>query len=227
MSVKDLFSMSLAENEVAILFLGYSGVIVRTFDEALAFDLADLIGFRDIQDIGKLDAIFYTHSHYDHYHSRIAEHLLKRTGAPLVIDRSMYNDVLKFAPKEKIHIGEPGKQISIGHLLVSSVRGKHVGPITLYHVKLKRFSMFHGADSAYVPLKDLPVDVALLPTGEPSPTASPEDALEMVKDLKPRVVAVFHGSEYQHDKLRKSLMKDMPQVQFIALEKKKISKFTI
>lgn len=227
MSVKDLFSTPLTESEVAILFLGYAGVIVRTVDEALAFDLADLIGFKDIQDIGRLDAIFYTHSHYDHYNQRVAEHLLKRTGAPLVIDRSMYNDVLKFAPREKIYVGEPGKRVNIDHLVVSPVRGRHVGPITLYHVRLKRLSIFHGADSAYVNLKDLPADIALLPTGEPSPTASPEDSLEMARDLKPKIVAVFHGSEYQHGRLREILMKDMPQVRFIALEKRKISKLTI
>jgi|YelNatPaOPRAMG01_1025707.scaffolds.fasta_scaffold11130_3 L-ascorbate metabolism protein UlaG (beta-lactamase superfamily) len=227
MSVKELFSTPLAENEVSILFFGYSGVIVRTSTEALAFDLADLIGFRDIQDIERLNAILYTHSHYDHYHSRTAEHLFKRTNAPLIIDRSMYNDVLKFAPKEKVYVADPNKQITIGEIVVSPVKGRHVGPITLYHVKLKHFSMFHGADSAYIPLKKLIAELALLPTGEPSPTASPEDAFEMVKDLKPKVVAVFHGSEYQHDKLRENIMKNMPQTQFITLEKRKIFKFTI
>lgn len=227
MSIKNLFSTSLAENEAAILFFGYSGVIVKTSSEALAFDLADLIGFRDIQDIERLNAILYTHNHYDHYHSRTAEHIFKRTNAPLIVDRSIYNDVLKFAPKEKVYVADPGKQISIDGIVISPVRGKHIGSITLYHVKLKHLSIFHGADSAYIPLKNLPTDIALLPTGEPSPTASPEDAFEMVKDLKPKVVAVFHGSDYQHDRLKEKIMKNMPQIQFITLEKKKVFKLTI
>ena len=39
--------------------------------------------------------------------------------------------------------------------------------------------MFHAGDSGYVQVKDYPSDLAFLPTGSPSPTASPEYALKL------------------------------------------------
>jgi len=55
--------------------------------------------------------------------------------------------------------------------------------------------LFHGGDSGYVSLKEYPSQVAIVPVGRMSPTASPENAFKMVADLKPDVAISMHGSE--------------------------------
>ncbi|RLG44117.1 MAG: hypothetical protein DRN92_08485, partial [Thermoproteota archaeon] len=61
-------------------------------------------------------------------------------------------------------------------------------------------------------------DIAILPTGRPSPTASPEAALKMALDLKPKVVIAVHGSDAQHKALQKLLSERLPDVKFLAPE---------
>jgi len=49
-------------------------------------------------------------------------------------------------------------------------------------IEFDGFRIFHGSDSGFVEsLKNVEprVHVAIVPTGDPSPTASPQDALEM------------------------------------------------
>ena len=41
------------------------------------------------------------------------------------------------------------------------------------------------------------VHVAIVPTGSPSPTASPQDAFEMTKATNPYIVIPMHGSPQQ------------------------------
>ena len=75
--------------------------------------------------------------------------------------------------------------------------------------------MFHAGDSGYVPLKDYQLQLAFLPTGRWSPTASPENAFKMTLELKPNVVVVMHGSKGQHKKFEKILKEKTRQTKVI------------
>ena len=67
----------------------------------------------------------------------------------------------------------------------------------LYQIKMGGITLFHGGDSGYVTLKDYPSDIAFVPIGRMSPTASPENAYKMVVDVKPEVAVAMHGSDKQ------------------------------
>jgi len=61
-----------------------------------------------------------------------------------------------------------------------------------------------------VPVKDYPSDLAFLPTGNPSPTASPEAAFKMAADLKPSVIVAIHGSEAENKEFEQKIKQNMP-----------------
>jgi len=70
----------------------------------------------------------------------------------------------------------------------------------VYVIELDGFRIFHGSDSGFVEdLKNIEsrVHVALVPAGDPSPTASPQVAFEMTKATNPYVVIPMHGSPEQ------------------------------
>ena len=77
--------------------------------------------------------------------------------------------------------------------------------------------VFHAGDSGYVPVKDYQSQLAFLPTGRWSPTASPENAFRLASELKPNVVVVMHGSKGQHKKFESIVKGKMPQTKVIII----------
>ncbi|MCW4036694.1 MAG: MBL fold metallo-hydrolase [Candidatus Bathyarchaeota archaeon] len=189
--------MDLDPDEAALMYLGYSGVILRTLAGVVAFDVADLLGGDEIKALKNLDLLLFTHGHGDHYKSRETIEILSETDADIVAEPSLARELRGKVPSEKLTSAEPGKTYEIGEYEVKAIKGIHRGPINLYQVKMGEHTVFHGGDSGYVPLKEYESDLALLPTGRPSPTASPRDALRMAQDLRPKVVLAIHGSSAQ------------------------------
>ena len=79
-------------------------------------------------------------------------------------------------------------------------------------------AIFHGGDSGYVELKNYPSDVAFLPTGRMSPTASPENAYKMAVDLKPKQILPMHGSEKQKHQFEEKIRNGMSQSEVLMIE---------
>jgi L-ascorbate metabolism protein UlaG (beta-lactamase superfamily) len=211
-----LFAAPLGEDDLAYMFLGYAGFIVRGSAATVIIDPAGFLVEDDIPALAKhtIDAILYTHGHGDHFDAGAARRLEAATGATIVAEPSVAR-VLKSSgsvPGEKIIAAVPGRPIKAGGAVIQCVIGKHVGPIVLFHVQLGRVSIFHGGDSAYVPLAPFAARIAFLPTGNPSPTASPADALKMALDVKPRVVVLMHGEESEHAEFERLAASRLPGV---------------
>ncbi len=82
----------------------------------------------------------------------------------------------------------------------------------LYQLNMDDITVFHGGDSGYVNLKDYPSQVAIVPVGRMSPTASPENAYKMVADVKPDVAVTMHGSDKQKQQLEEKIKETIPQI---------------
>jgi len=227
--IKNLFAYVLGKKEVAFQYLGYSGVVIRTPHGAIIIDPADKIRSEDFKNIppGSIKLVLFTHDHYDHFHQATAVDLFKVTQAPIFAETSIIDRLRRDLPAEKLFVAEASKTFNLENLSVTPVRGAHVGPILLFHIKIIDISIFHGGDSDYVPLQGLSADLAFLPTGDPSPTASPYAALKMALDLKPRVIVAIHGSARQHKELEKLVQEKLPQTRVMipaayAIEKVKL-----
>jgi L-ascorbate metabolism protein UlaG (beta-lactamase superfamily) len=211
-----LFAAPLGENDLAYMFLSYAGFIIRASAATVVIDSDGLLVEDDISALAKhtVDAILFTHGHGDHFNPDAARRLEAATGATIVAEAAVARTLksLGSVPGEKIIAAVPGRPVKAGGAVIQCVVGKHVGPIVLFHVQLGRVSIFHGGDSAYVPLAPLAARIAFLPTGNPSPTASPADALKMALDVKPRVVVLMHGKESEHAEFERLAASRLPGV---------------
>jgi len=76
-------------------------------------------------------------------------------------------------------------------------------------------------------LKEYPADLAFLPTGGPSPTASPETALKMALDVRPKVAIAIRGSGGQSREFEKGVKRQMPETTVIIPDRYKPKKVTL
>ena len=58
-SIESLFSLDIGENEIAFLFLGYSGIILRTDIVAISIDPGKSLSQEEIRMITDLDLLFF------------------------------------------------------------------------------------------------------------------------------------------------------------------------
>jgi hypothetical protein len=95
----------------------------------------------------------------------------------------------------------PGEEITFSGFNVHAIPAEHpVENPLLYIIDFDGFRIFHGSDSGFVQeLNEIktPVDVALVPTGDPSPSASPTYAYDMTEALQASVVIPMHGNPTQ------------------------------
>ena len=216
-SIKELVTMPLEKNEIAFIYLGYSGVILKTKDKTIAIDMCKM-SFESndqIEDLKDLDLQLNTHTHRDHFDVKTTKRIFEISKAMVIADPQVVKELEKKIPPDKVKALTSGERFSIDGLEISAVSGVHPGSITLFKIKFPEFSIFHGGDSGCIPLKEYTADLAFLPTGAPSPSCSPENALEMALDVNPKVVVTMHGNQDQMEKFKALALQEKPDLNVI------------
>jgi L-ascorbate metabolism protein UlaG (beta-lactamase superfamily) len=166
----------------------------------------------------KLNLLLYTHNHFDHFKAGSAQTIFKETQASVLAEAKVAEKLAGKIPSDKLVKAESGKTYNFGDIIVRAIAGIHRGPIMLYQVKMDEATIFHGGDSGYVTLTDYPSNVAFVPVGRMSPTASPENAYKMVADVKPQVAVAMHGSAGQKKQFESKVKEGMPQTTVAIME---------
>ena len=214
--ISKFFALELSENQIAIMYLGASGILARTSEQSVLIDAAGFLKDDEVTALKRVNLLLFTHSHMDHFSEGKTLKLFKTTSAPVLAEAKVADKLKGKIPDDKLTDATSGQTYAYGDLIVRAVQGVHRGPIMLFQVKMRNLLLFHAGDSGYVPLKDYQSQLAFLPTGRWSPTASPENAFKMASELKPNVVVVMHGSKGQHEKFENMIKNKMPQTKVIA-----------
>ena len=199
------------------MYLGASGILARTSKQSVLIDAAGFLKDDEAAALKEVNLLLFTHSHMDHFSEGKTLKLFKSTGAPVLAEAKVADRLKGRIPADKLTNAMSGQTYAYGDLIVKAVQGVHSGPIMLYQVKMGNLLVFHAGDSGYVPVKDYQSQLAFLPTGRWSRTASPENAFKMASELKPNVIVVMHGSKEQHKKFESMMKEKMPQTKVITL----------
>jgi L-ascorbate metabolism protein UlaG (beta-lactamase superfamily) len=212
-----LHALPLRKNELAFFYLGVSGFIIRSPSKTVLIDPAGMLKSDEVTALKTLDLILFTHDHMDHFSSGKTEDLFKATAAPILAEAKVASKLKGKIPADKLLSAEPGKNYRFGEVNVAAIQGIHRGPIMLYQMKMDGITVFHGGDSGYVNLKDYPSQVAIVPVGGMSPTASPENAYKMVADVTPDFAIAMHGSDKQKQEFKQKVKQSMPQTEVLIM----------
>ncbi|MFX1284836.1 MAG: MBL fold metallo-hydrolase [Promethearchaeota archaeon] len=228
-AIKTLYSLGLDVNEFVFIFLGYSGVILRSKDITIAFDPSRSLGKPEVSVLKQLDLLFFTHNHWDHYLNKEALEIIKQTGTHVVADILTSEELKASVPPNMITVADSGssaKTYRVANLEIVALRGIHVGPITQYLVNLGGIKVFHGGDSGYWRHKDVSADITFVPTGTAT-TCSPAVALAMVMNLQPKITVPIHGNKQDIKQFKVLMEKVLPEIEVIVPERFKTTKFSI
>jgi len=197
--------------ELAIMWLGNhqkgsleghasAGFLLKTSNHIIAIDPSSLL-FDDIDSLDRLDVIFITHDHGDHFDPDATIAMQTKTDSFVIADPTSASMLSGKILEDKLIAIESNEQMTISEITVDAYAADHPTTTPLvYVIELDGFRIFHGSDSGFVEdLKNIEsrVHVAFVPAGDPSPTASPQVAFEMTKATNPYVVIPMHGNSQQ------------------------------
>ncbi|MFX1282459.1 MAG: MBL fold metallo-hydrolase [Promethearchaeota archaeon] len=227
--IEKLFSLPIEKNEIAFIFFGYSSIVFRTTDKAIAVDMCQMsLDSNDqIKALKNLDLQLNTHTHRDHFDAETTSKIFEVSGALIIADSQVARELETKVPADKVKALTSTESLSIDNLRITAVSGVHPGSITLFRMKWPDFSVFHGGDSGYISLEDYSADLAFLPTGAPSPSCSPENALKMTLDIRPKAVVTMHGNQNEMQKFKALAIKEMPDLNVVIPKKKELMKITL
>ena len=210
-ALTSIFTHDVQMGELVIMWLGNhqkgsleghasAGFLLRTSNHAIAIDPSSLL-LDDIDSLDRLDTIFITHDHGDHFDPDTTIAMQTKTDSFVIADPTSASMLSGKIPEDKLIQIEPNEQITISEITVDAFAAEHPTKTPLiYIIEFDGFRIFHGSDSGFVEdLKNIEsrVHIAMVPTGDPSPTASPQAAFEMTKAINPYVVIPMHGNPQQ------------------------------
>lgn len=228
-AIKSLFSLELKENELAFLFLGYSGILVRSDDVTIAIDAGKSLTDMEVSAIEHLDLLLFTHNHWDHFKKDHALEIFRQTRPHTVADIVSSEELKGHIPPNLLTTANPALKTAtyqINDTAVTALQGIHVGPITQYLINLGRIKIFHGGDSGYWRQKDTSADLAFVPVGT-AKTCSPATALATIMDLSPRIAVPIHGRRQEMRQFENMMEKVRPEVEVIIPEKSEPTRLSV
>lgn len=139
--VESLFFLELGDNDSAIIFLEYSGIILRTKNMTIMVDLGKSLDESHMSALEHLDLLFFTHNHWNHYYDKALQ-IIKKTKCHVVAAIISSEELIASVPPDRLTRADSGSfatpYLVAGHEIVVP-RGIHVGPITQYLIDFKNY----------------------------------------------------------------------------------------
>jgi len=223
--------MQIGKGEVGMLFLGDSAFVLKTINHAIIVDPAAKVSPDAVRALGKVNAILITHEHSDHFAASATLEVYRASDAVVVANKGAYESLkVSIQRTDKLIELEPGETTAIDGIIVEAIASNHSGlsPV-MYVISMDNITILHASDSGFSPSLEKyagKIDIALLPTGSPSPTASPSQAFKMTATLRPKKVIPMHGSSAEYSEFRR-LLANSPGVSLVEVPEHNPQKLSV
>lgn len=224
-AIDELIEIPIAEGEIGFIFMGFSALAMKTKSHCLVVDPADFLKGKSLAG-RRINAILITHEHFDHLDVPTIAEIHRDTDAWVVCNPGSRSSLEGVISGEKLRTLKGGESIEIDGLEVTGLEANHPADEPLmFLVKSGDIRIFHGSDSSYTPaIENRYADVAFVPVGTPSPTASVDDALKMVKATQCKRVVPIHCTEDEASEFKRRVRSELPEVTVLLPKPMKVHK---
>lgn len=195
---------------ISFVWKGNSAVYVKVKGQRILIDPASSFSLGDVEALGGLDAVLFTHEHSDHFDLSTLEGLVSKFDSPVVCNPGVYKVLRRRRRGEGFLKIKDGEMLKLGGMTVHALKAVHPGyhPLVLL-LEIGNFSLFHGGATGFSRSFQAfsPVDLAFIPVGYPSPTSTPSEALRIAKVLAPRVAVPIHGTDEERREFSEKIKK--------------------
>lgn len=187
--------------QIDLIFIKHGSIALLVDGFLIYVDPVTIYG-NDFSRLPGADLILVTHEHHDHFDVKAIEELQRESDKIIGSKRigELYSSASVMLPGEKTEIPNqdfsieavPAYNITEGHLQFHPKERKDIGFI----FDIDGLRIYVAGDTEDIPemadLKD--IDIAFLPVNQPY-TMTPQQALNAVKMIKPRILYPYHYGE--------------------------------
>ncbi len=182
---------------ISFLWKGCSAILLRVQDLVLLMDPGNHFTIDEIRGITEhVDAVFYTHEHTGHFDPDFLRSLIDEFSPHMIVNKGVFRTIRRWVDWDRLIKLKEGESAEILGMRVHALRAVHPGihPV-VFLLEMGGKAVFHGDSTGFSHMFEAfsPVDLAFVPSGSPSPNASPKEAVRIVRALVPKVVVPFHG----------------------------------
>ncbi len=218
-----LARLRLSRGELGFVYFEFSALAVSTAEHRLLFDPAELVRREEVS-AWKPHLLLITHEHFDHLEASRLVELQRTSGGTVVCNPGSYS-MLKGKVGKLVQL-KAGGSVEVEGARITGIGAEHPAKEPLmFLVESGGLTLFHGSDSSFTAgLEKCRAEVAFVPAGAPSPTASVEDALRMSRTLGCRVAVPFHCSPDEAEEFGRKAERELPGVRVVIPEPGKVYK---
>ena len=223
-SINNLFSTKLSNNEIAFLFFGNNALLIRFSDFIYGIDLADLISDEEIGNIKHLDILLFTSSNPNFFHLETTLKIYEQSATIIIGNEEVYKSLSNYLPSINLLKLLPKRGLKYKSIRLLALKGNSANVYLLRHNKVL---IFHGGGSGYINLGKYKLDLAFLPIGEPSESASMDTAIRIARETASKYVVTVCGKPEEFVKFKEIARKELKNCKIIIPDVRKAIKVSI
>ena len=149
------------------------------------------------------DIVLITHPHFDHFSEPAIAKVSTSNTVVIGPADCKYSGLCKefktFAPGDTFILGETMKIKAVPAYNIIKIKNHPKSNKWLgYLISFEGVTIYHAGDTERIPeMKEFTCDIALLPLGQTYTMSSVDEAVEAIKDLKPKIAIPMHYGLYE------------------------------
>ncbi len=223
---------------ISFLWNGCSAILLKLGSLNILIDPGDLFSPVDLEDLlgkgGTIDIVMYTHEHTGHFDPSFLRRIVSEYDPYIVANKGVFRSIGRWADRSrsrsKIVKLKGGEMISLLEGKIHALRSVHPGIHPLvFLIEFHGKAIFHGDSTGFSHAFEAfsPVDLAFIPAGNPSPNASPNEAIRIIKALAPKVAVPIHGTDEELEEVGRKVTMAGLNVRIIRPRKGKLIEIEI